>query len=99
MKKAQSIFAVRSLTLDDMIRSEEFQNYQSEKVVGYGETYDRFDRCQDAAESGEDGSTHAEIFEHVKDSLINFEELEINDKFESLLVQLNNRISKQEYNS
>lgn len=53
------------------VRSEYFANWQAERVSegGYSrdsDRRDRYDRCQDAAEQGADGSTHRECIEDMR---------------------------------
>src|SRR5690349_9524223 len=49
--------------IDDRIYGD-FYSWQSERIVGYGRTAERFARINDAAEYGADGSTHGE---HIED--------------------------------
>lgn len=39
---------------------------------GYGSRIDRYQRCQDAAEHGADGSTYAEVIQDQRDAFENF---------------------------
>ena len=53
---------VRRLNLNAMIRSREFEGWQSDKLGNFLciEDPDRFNRIQEEAENGGDGSTHYE---------------------------------------
>ncbi len=64
--KHTSPFAIRRLTLGDVIRSREFNSYANDLFLSDS---DRADRIWDAAEDGGDGSTHAEVIEDWRDFL------------------------------
>jgi hypothetical protein len=57
--------------LDDLIRSEGFQSFDSDRRGNDMFINDpkRAERCYDAAENGSDGSTHAEIIQDWRDYL------------------------------
>lgn len=70
--KTESIFAVRNLTLDDMIRSDEFYSWDNERVNALGlnsEDWEHLDRIEEYAEIASDGETHAEKIESWRDFL------------------------------
>ena len=70
--KTESIFAVRNLTLDDMIRSDEFYSWDNERVNALGlnnADWERLDRIEEYAEIASDGETHAEKIESWRDFL------------------------------
>ena len=57
--------------LDDLIRSEGFQYFDSDRRGNqmFIDDPDRAERCYDAAENGSDGSTHAEVIQDWRDYL------------------------------
>lgn len=57
------------VTINELISGEygDFYTWQSERIVGYGKTADRFSRIHDAAEHGCDGSTYAEKIDDFRD--------------------------------
>lgn len=60
------------MTLSEMIRSEEYRNWESETIQDFGFSNPAlFDRIQEAASEGIDGRTHAEIIEMWRDYLRN----------------------------
>ncbi len=60
------------MTLSEMIRSEEYRNWESETIQEFGFSNPAlFDRIQEAASEGIDGRTHAEIIEMWRDYLRN----------------------------
>lgn len=67
----KSIFAIRRLTLDDVITSEGFCNFEADRLGNnlYIDDPDRADRCEEAAADGADGSTHAEHMQDWRDYL------------------------------
>jgi uncharacterized glyoxalase superfamily metalloenzyme YdcJ len=57
----------------EFVRSEYFQNWQSENLAACGysrnsDRRDRYARCQDAASDGADGSTHAEVIDDMREA-------------------------------
>lgn len=70
--KTESIFAVRNLTLDDMIRSDEFASWDNERVNALGlngADWEHLDRIEEYSRDGADGETHAEKIESWRDFL------------------------------
>lgn len=59
--------------VDQFVRSDYFSAWQAERVQsgGYSRNQDsreRYERCQDAAEDGADGSTHRECIQDMRDA-------------------------------
>jgi hypothetical protein len=70
-KMKTSIFAIRRFNLEDMYNSRQFESYISDKLGNdlFSSDPDRADRIHKAAESGSDGSYHAEVIEDWRDFL------------------------------
>ena len=67
----KSIFAVRRLSLNDVIQSKEFDAFRSDKLGNdlFISDPDRAERIAEAAEHGSDGSTHEEVIEDWREFL------------------------------
>ena len=65
MKSKKINYSVRSLTLDKIIRSNEYEAYISDKLGNnlFINDPERAERLHDYAEEGEDGSRHSEVIE------------------------------------
>ena len=60
-----SIFSIRNLTLRDMIRSEEYQAYETDRLGNYlaFSNPKLYGRIMEYADNGADGRTHRDIIE------------------------------------
>ena len=66
-----SIFSIRNLTLRDMIRSEEYQAYETDRLGNYlaFSNPKLYGRIMEYADNGADGRTHGEVIEAWRDYL------------------------------
>ena len=66
-----SIFSIRNLTLRDMIQSEEYQAYETDRLGNYlaFSNPKLYGRIMEYADNGADGRTHGEVIEAWRDYL------------------------------